>query len=110
MEDSAARRRVSGGATVAWGDYWSGNAEQLSANVTFRLPPTFSLSLNANQTWAELPEGHFSARIFTATVNYTASPRLAISNLMQYDNRSRNLGWQGRVRWTLRLESGHGPG
>jgi hypothetical protein len=35
-------------------------------------------------------------------VNVTASPRLAFSNLLQYDNRSRNLGTQARVRWTLR--------
>jgi len=25
-----------------------------------------------------------------------------VSNLIQYDNRSRNMGWQSRVRWTLR--------
>ena len=28
------------------------------------------------------------------------SPRLSFFNLVQYDNRSRNLGWQSRVRWT----------
>ena len=27
---------------------------------------------------------------------------MSFSNLIQYDNRSRNLGWQSRVRWTLR--------
>jgi hypothetical protein len=81
---TAARRRLSGGMTVFWGDFWSGTAEQVTANVTFRVPP------------------HFTARIFTSNVNYTASPRLAFSNLVQYDNRSRNLGWQSRVRWTLR--------
>ena len=51
--------------------------------------------------FARLPEGHFTARIVTATANYAASPMLAFFNLIQYDNRSRNLGWQGRVRWTL---------
>ena len=30
------------------------------------------------------------------------SPRLTFSNLIQYDNRSRNLGWQSRVRWTIK--------
>ena len=42
-----------------------------------------------------------SARIVTSNVNYAASPSLSFSNLIQYDNRSRNLGWQSRVRWTL---------
>ena len=27
---------------------------------------------------------------------------LSFSNLVQYDNRSRNLGWQSRMRWTQR--------
>ena len=28
------------------------------------------------------------------------SPRLSFFNLVQYDNRSRNLGWQSRARWS----------
>ena len=99
---TAARRMVSGNLTVTWGDYWSGRAEQVTAGVTFRMPPRFSASLNTNQTFARLPEGHFTARIFTTNVAYTASPNLAFQNLLQFDNRSRNLGWQSRVRWTLR--------
>jgi hypothetical protein len=33
--------------------------------------------------------------------SYSASPRLSFFNVLQYDNRSRDLGWQSRVRWTL---------
>jgi hypothetical protein len=99
---STARRRVSGNLTVTWGDYWSGTAEQVQAGAAFRLPPKFTLSVNTNQTFAKLPEGHFTARIFTANVAYATSPALSFSNLIQYDNRSRNLGWQSRVRWTLK--------
>ena len=99
---TAATRRVSGGLTVWWGNYWSGTAEQISASVAFRLPPRFTMSLSTNQTFARLPEGHFTARIVTGNVAYTASPLLSFSNLIQYDNRSRNLGWQSRIRWTLK--------
>jgi hypothetical protein len=59
------------------------------------------VSASTNQTFARLPEGNFIARIFTSSVSYAASPSLSLSNLVQYDNRSRNLGWQSRVRWTL---------
>lgn len=99
---TANRRNLSGNLTVTWGNYWSGTAEQVSASVAFKLPPHFTFNLSTNQTFAKLPEGHFTARILTSTINYAASPRLAFSNLVQYDNRSRNLGWQSRVRWTLR--------
>ena len=73
----------------------------MTTGVTYKLPPRFTISLNTNQTFARLPEGNFTARIFTSNVSYAASPRLSFSNLIQYDNRSRNLGWQSRVRWTL---------
>ena len=98
---SAARRRLAASFSVGTGSYWSGSAEQVTASLTFKLPPRFTMSVSTNQTFARLPEGDFIARIFTSSIGYTASPRLSFSNLIQYDNRSRNLGWQSRVRWTL---------
>jgi hypothetical protein len=99
---TAAKRALSGSLNLGWGEYWTGKAEQVTTSLTYRVPPRFTISLSANQTFARLPEGHFIARIFTSTVNYAASPSLSFSNLIQYDNRSRNLGWQSRMRWTLR--------
>jgi len=98
---TATKRPVSASATLVWGNYWSGKAEQWLASVNYKLPPWFTASVSTNQTFARLPEGHFTARIHTANINYAASPYLSFSNLIQYDNRSRNVGWQGRVRWTL---------
>jgi hypothetical protein len=98
---SATKRRLAGGVSIGWGNFWSGTAEQVSASLTWKLPPWLTVSAGTNQTFARLPEGRFTARIFTSTVNYAASPFLSFSNLMQYDNRSRNLGWQGRMRWTI---------
>ena len=98
---TAAKRRLSGSFSMTWGDYWSGTAEQITAGLTYKLPPSFTFIFSANQTFASLPQGSFTARILTANVNYAVSPFLSFSNLIQYDNRSRNLGWQSRVRWTL---------
>ena len=98
---SAARRRFTASASVGTGSYWSGRAEQVTASLGFKLPPRFIASVSTNQTFARLPEGNFITRIFTSNIGFTASPRLSFSNLIQYDNRSRNLGWQSRVRWTL---------
>jgi uncharacterized protein DUF5916/cellulose/xylan binding protein with CBM9 domain len=98
---SASKRRVAGGMTLVWGNYWSGKAEQVLANLSFKMPPWFSIGLSTNQTFARLPEGKFITRIVTSNIAYAVSPSLSFSNLIQYDNRSRNLGWQSRVRWTL---------
>jgi len=99
---TAARRRLSGSFSIGYGDYWSGQAEQVTGSLTFRLPPKFTMSASTNTTFARLPQGNFIARIFSSSIGYTASPRLSFSNLVQYDNRSRNLGWQSRIRWTLK--------
>lgn len=98
---TATKRRLSGSVIAGWGDYWSGTAETLNTSLTYKLPPWFTFTLSANQTFAHLPEGDFIARILTSTINYAVSPFLSFSNLIQYDNRSRNLGWQSRIRWTL---------
>jgi hypothetical protein len=98
---TATKRRLSGSVNLTYGGYWSGKAEQLTTSVTYKVPPQFTVTLATNQTFARLPEGDFIARIFTSNVSYAATPRLSFSNLIQYDNRSRNLGWQSRMRWTL---------
>ena len=99
---SASKRPLQGSVVFSWGDFWSGSAEQLSVSGTFKIPPWFTISANANHTFARLPEGNFTAQILTGRINFAVSPRLSFSNLIQYDNRSRNLGWQSRMRWTVK--------
>jgi hypothetical protein len=98
---TANKRRVQGSVSGSFGTFWSGHAETLSLGLTYKMPPRFTVSVNSNQTFARLPEGHFVARILSSQVNFAASPFLSLSNVIQFDNRSRNLGWQSRVRWTL---------
>ena len=98
---SAAKRRLTGSANWRFGNYWSGRADEVTTNVSYKVPPRFIVSLIVRQTFARLPQGDFTTRIVSSQVNYTASPFLSLSNLVQYDNRSRNLGWQSRIRWIL---------
>ena len=84
------------------GTFWSGHATQWETTVTYKIPPRVNLTWTTNQTFAHLPQGNFVARVFTLQGNYSASPFLSFSNLIQFDNLSHNMGWQSRVRWTLR--------
>lgn len=60
-----------------------------------------TLTTKADQTFAHLPEGNFIVRLLSADLDVAASPFLSLSNRVQYDNRSRNLSWQARLRYTL---------
>jgi len=98
---SASKRRLEVRATWWFGTYWSGHADELEIFLQFKLPPRIVLNFTAEQTFARLPQGNFVARVLSWRVNYSASPFLSFSNLLQYDNESRNLGWQSRVRWIV---------
>ncbi len=98
---SAQKRRLQASLGIGFGSFWSGSAESVNVGVRYSAPPRLTISLNTNQTFARLPQGDFVARIHRAQINYAVSPLLSFSNLIQFDNRSGNLGFQGRVRWTL---------
>ncbi len=98
---SAQKRRIHGRVGFNFGNFWSGTATVIETALTYKLPPWLSISLNTNQTFASLPQGDFIARIYSAQVNYAVSSFLSLSNLIQFDNRSGNLGVQSRVRWTI---------
>ena len=98
---SAQKRRLQGSIGLTFGNFWSGTAKTIQTGLRYQVPPKFTISLNSNQTFARLPQGSFIARIYSTQINFAVSPFLSFSNLIQFDNRSGNLGLQSRVRWTL---------
>ncbi|HXG91412.1 MAG TPA: DUF5916 domain-containing protein [Blastocatellia bacterium] len=100
--NTASKRPWKVDATVWFGTYWSGHAEEVNTAFQYKLAPHLQMSIGANQTFARLPEGNFVARVLTFRANYSVSPYLTFFNFVQYDNESRNLGWQSRVRWIIR--------
>ena len=51
----------------------------------------------------DLPAGAFTARVYALTGNLAITPRWAWLNLAQYDNVSRRLGVNSRIRWVPTL-------
>ena len=115
---TATKRRLSGSVNLTYGGYWSGKAEQVTTSLTYKVPPRFTVTVSTNQTFARLPEGHFIARIFTGNVSYAATPRLSLSNLVQYRQpipehglaEPRPLDAAAGQRFVLRVQSGLDPG
>lgn len=100
--NTAAKRPWEFGATWWFGGFYSGHADQISAEFTYKFAPHFRLAVQTEQTFARLKEGSFVARIYSLRADYAFSPLLSLSNLVQFDNESHNLGWQSRVRWILK--------
>ncbi|MBK9708149.1 MAG: carbohydrate binding family 9 domain-containing protein [Acidobacteria bacterium] len=100
--NTAAKRRWEIGATWWFGGYYSGHADEISTEFVYKIAPRFRFAIESSQTFASLKEGSFVARIFASRIDLAFSPFLTLSNLIQFDNETRNVGWQSRLRWILR--------
>jgi hypothetical protein len=85
-----------------FGAFWSGRASKFETGFSYKLAPHFQTGISLDQTFATLKEGDFVARLVVVKADYSVSPLLTFFNLVQFDNQDRSLGWQSRVRWTVR--------
>jgi hypothetical protein len=99
---TASKRRWKVDGTWWFGTFYSGHSNQVELSFQYKVAPHLNVSLGLDQTFVRLKEGHFVARIFELRASYAFSPFLSISNLVQFDNESRHLGWQSRIRWIIR--------
>jgi hypothetical protein len=100
--ETASQRPWEVSATWWFGTFFGGRSHDVSTDFVYKFAPHLRLALSADQTFARLPQGNFVARVFSARADYAFSPLLTLSNLIQFDNESRELGWQSRVRWILK--------
>jgi hypothetical protein len=99
---TGAQRRISGSTTFEWGTFYSGRSRDLTTSLTVLPRSGWSVNLQGEFTQAELAQGSFSTKLGRAFVNTQFSPWISLNNSLQYDNVSRNLGWQLRLRWIRR--------
>ncbi len=97
----AAKRRLSGFVGYTWGGFYDGRLYNLEGAVLWRAADLFYLELEAQTAIARLPEGNFRADILGVTGAFNASPDLQLRSFVQYDNESRTIGANTRLRWTF---------
>ena len=100
--ETAPKRFLEAAVTWWFGSYWGGRADEIEAELIFKFAPHFQAGISAEQTFGRLPQGNFVARVWALKADYAFSPFLTIANFLQYDNESRNLGWQSRLRWIIK--------
>ncbi len=100
--ETAPKRPVQAMVTWWFGTYFSGRADEFEAEVLFKPNRHWQLGVTAEQTFARLPQGNFVARVWALRADYAFSPFFTVANFIQYDNESRNVGLQSRLRWILK--------
>ena len=94
------QRRVSGRVQMRLGSFYEGTKKDVTfsggrAAVSTRLNIEPGVTLN----WVDLPQGHFTTRLFTARTIFTPSPRSLVSGLFQYNAGDHTLSSSVRLRW-----------
>ena len=99
---TASRRRWVAEVEARWGSFYDGDLTRLEAGLVLKPSPHLLLSAGGEWSEGELPAGRFTAKVLEGRLEVNVSPNLGLSNLLQYDSDSRELGFQSRLRWRVR--------
>ena len=91
------------GASVEFGDFYTGTLVQTEGFVGFTTPSGhLQLQFEGEHNVGDLPEGEFDLTLWQLRATYAFTPDLILSSYLQYDSESRDLGANTRFRWTIK--------
>ncbi len=84
-----------------YGSFFNGDIFSMEGNISLRIQPKFSASLNFNYDQISLPDPFASADIWLISPRFdiTFSKSIFWSTLVQYSNQRDNLGINSRLQW-----------
>jgi len=84
-----------------FGGFYGGHLSELSVTGTLRPSPMLIVELNAGHNVGRVPQGRFVQDVVGTRLRVNVSPDLQVSSYVQYDNESRRLGSNTRLRWSF---------
>lgn len=97
----ASKRKVSGQVTWWFGGFYGGRLNELALTGSLRPSPLLIIELNAGHNVGRLPRGRFVQDVIGTRLRVNVSPDLQVSSYVQYDNQSRSIGSNTRLRWSF---------
>jgi hypothetical protein len=88
-------------ADFASGSFYSGTRKEFGLGLTWRKNRHLSTALEMEQNWIRLKQGSFNAIVLMYRLDYAFTPLIGLTNFVQYDTDSQNIGLQSRLRWIL---------
>ncbi len=93
------QRTLPGFVTFRKGSFFSGDRDEIAYNGRVEVSPQISIEPRLSLNWVNLPQGDFTARLVSARLNYTFSPRTFLSSFLQYNSSSDSFAASLRFRW-----------
>ena len=99
--ETAAKRRLAFQLTWWFGGFYDGELDQIEAEGAWTPSPIVSFLWNVEHNIGRLPSGDFDQTLFGVKARLNLSPDLQVNAFVQFDNETRSLGTNTRLRWTF---------
>jgi uncharacterized membrane protein YgcG len=94
------QRRVNGALAVQVGQFWSGDIRAVEyRNGRIAVLEQFSVEPSVSFNWVDLPQGAFRTDLIRTRLNYSFTPRMFLSGLLQYNSSNETFSTNFRLRW-----------
>jgi hypothetical protein len=94
------QRRVSGDLSFERGSFYNGERRSIALRQgRIGILPQLSLQPSVSLNWVDLEEGSFTAHLLATRVNYSFSPRMFVTALLQYNAQAEIVSSNLRFRW-----------
>jgi hypothetical protein len=94
-------RAVSGRFQVSELDFYTGTRRDYEPSMEWRASRYFFASVGWNLRRITLPQGRYDVHVANARINVSFSPDLSLNTVAQYDNQSKQLGLNARLKWIV---------
>ena len=99
---TANQRIVSVNAEVQLGEFWSGTRRRAEFGATVRPMASLNVEASLERQDVSLMEGDFTTTLLRLNASWSPTPFASFSNSVQYDDVSREMGLNSRLRWIVR--------
>ena len=87
---------------IEYGDYYAGRALKVESELVYRPNRFGQLELGSDLTDANMPVGNFEAWTGYLGIRLTPTTQLSFNSVTQYDNLSKRMGLNNRIRYIVR--------
>ena len=83
------------------GQFFDGTRDEYITAVNYKVAVPLALGLQYEYNYITLPDGNFDTKVYRINLDVLFNTDIFLYNYIQYDNLSKNLGWQSRFVWIL---------
>lgn len=100
--NTASYRKAQLDFSYSFGEFYDGHYNDIETGVSLKLDGYATMEVGANLVRGNLPQGNFSENVYFSRINLYITPDLGITNYIQFDDITNQMGYNGRFFWQIR--------